>query len=72
MLESVFNKVQAFRPATLLKRDPNIVIFLLILRNFKTPILKNICAQLLLEGSKGNIAENWLNKKPLDRGIGRY
>ena len=72
MLESVFNKVQAFRPATLLKRDPNIVIFLLILRNFKTPILKNICARLLLEGSKGNIAENWLNKKPLDRGIGRY
>ena len=34
VLESPFKKLQAWRPATLLKRDPNTGIFLWILRNF--------------------------------------
>ena len=34
VLESVFKKLQTFRPATSLKRDPNTSVFLLILQNF--------------------------------------
>ena len=36
MLESLFEKVQALKPATLLKRDTNTGTFLLMLRNFNT------------------------------------
>ena len=34
LLESLFEKLQAFRSATLLKRDSNIGVYLRILRNF--------------------------------------
>ena len=57
VLESIFKKLQTFRPAILLKRDPNTGVFLLLL------ILKNICKRLLfnffngllLHGPKGLI-----------------
>ena len=43
-------KLQAFRTATLFKRDFNTGVFLRILRNFlKTLILKNICKRLFLD-----------------------
>ena len=62
VLESIFKKLQTFRPATLLKRDPNIDVFLRILQTVLIlPILKNICKRLLfnffncsiLHGPKG-------------------
>ena len=41
--------LQVFRPATLLKRDSNIAVFLWNLQNFsEQPTLKNICQKLLL------------------------
>ena len=52
MLKSLFDKVagfEAFRSATLLKRDFNTGVFLWILQNFiRTPTWKNICEWLLL------------------------
>ena len=41
-------KLQASRPATLLKRDSNTDVFLWILQTLRTTISKNICERLLL------------------------
>ena len=41
-------KLQASRSITWLKRDSNIGVFLWNLLNLRTPVLKNICKQLLL------------------------
>ena len=41
--------MQAYRPATLLKRHPNTGVFLTVIAKFlRTAILKNICERLLL------------------------
>ena len=39
---------EAFRPATLLKRDSNTVFPVKFVKFFKTCVLKNICDRLLL------------------------
>ena len=48
MLETLFIKLQAFRAASLLKRDSNIDIFSVKFVKFlRAPILKNVCERLL-------------------------
>ena len=48
-LESLFNKMQAYRPANLLKRPSSIGIFLTVIAKFlRTAILKNICERMFL------------------------
>ena len=48
MLKSLFNKVVAWRSATLLKRDSTHFFSLTFAKFLKTPILKSICKRLLL------------------------
>ena len=52
MLESLFYKLQAFRPTILLKRDSNTGVFLQILQNFQEQLfwrisVKDCFSQLL-------------------------
>ena len=42
-------KLQAYRPATLLKRDSDTGVFMNIAKFLRTPILNNICIRSLLE-----------------------
>ena len=58
MLESLFMCVEV--PATLLKRDSNVVVFLLILRIFFF-FLQNTSGRLLLEVESENISQWGLN-----------
>ena len=54
VLESLLIKLQAFRPATLLKRDPNTGVYLWILRNFP---------QYYFEEHLRNAASRWCSSK---------
>ena len=56
VLKSIFKKLQNFRPATLLKRDPDTSAFLWKLQIlFFNTILKNICKQLLFNFFNGSV-----------------
>ena len=62
MLKFILNNVAGLRPATLLKRDSNISVFLRTI--LRTPILNNICERLLLQVSSWNFGrtQTFMNK----------
>ena len=47
-----FNKITTWKPVTLLKKTQTQVFSCEIFGNLRTPILKNICQQLLLYASE--------------------
>ena len=54
--ENILNKVAGLRLETLLTRDSNTDVFLLLFVKFlRTPILKNICERLLLRPNSSRL-----------------